>query len=339
MVGGRIWWVRGCALLGALLSPSFVLTVAAPQPDTQVFDLSSYVQADPITNHPIEKLRKDIPELKKLEPSDDQSSLPDILSRVAENLDLFLKDFVNTTSREEIDESRRGGGTGDPTELFPGVIRGDQTARFTHDFIHQRFRYLMLLEAGAPRRLAEYRTDIEGQDRSADLPVAGFLQTSGFASLLLLLDRDHQPLSSFRYLGSQVVNGRPTYVLAFAERPMPAAVVVSFRLSTGESIPVILQGVAWIDAETYQVVRMRTDLLAPQTDMGLRQESTIVQLHQVTFRQSPAVLWLPQEVEVTVEFRGTLFQNRHRYSDYQIFHVDTEQHVQPPKEASAPPQK
>jgi hypothetical protein len=341
MVARSAWCIHGCALLGALLSPPFTLAVAAPQPRTaaQALDLSSYLQADPITNQPIEKLRKDIPELKKLEPSDDQSSLPLILSRVADNLDLFLKSFANTTSREDIDASRLGGGPVNSTYPQPGLNRWDQTVRVGHDSIHQRFRYLMLLEGGAQRRLGEYRTDIKGQDRSADRPIAGYLKTIGFASLPLLLDQSHQQLSDFRYLGLQVVKGRQTHVVAFAERPIPAAVAVFFRLSSGESIPVILQGVAWIDAETYQVLRIRTDLLAPQTDPGLRQETTVVQLHQVTFHQSSAVLWLPQEVEVTVEFRGVLFQNRHRYSDYQLFNVDTEQRVQSPTQDSPPPQQ
>jgi hypothetical protein len=339
MVGRSAWCIHGCALLGVLLSPPFTLAVVVPPPRIQALDLSSYLQADLITNLPIEKLRKEIPELKKLEPSDDQSSLPLILSRVADNLDLFLTNFVNTTSREDIDASRLGGGTFYSTYPQPGLNRWDQTVRTGHDSIHQKFRYLMLLEGGAQRRLAEYRTDIKGQDRSADRPIAGYLKTSGFASLPLLLDQSHQQWSNFRYLGSQVVNGRQTRVVAFAQRPIPAAVAVFFKLSSGESIPVILQGVAWIDAETYQVLRIRTDLLAPQTDTGLRQDTTVVQLRQVTFHQSSAVLWLPQEVEVTVEFRGVLYQNRHRYSDYQLFNVDTEQRVQPPTQDSAPPQQ
>ncbi len=331
MIGRSVWCIHGCALLGVLLSPAF--TLAAPQPGPQEYDLSSYLQADPITNRPVEKLRKDIPELKKLKPSDDQSSLPLILSRVADNLDLFLNNFVNTTSQEDIDESRRGGMRNYWSGLQPRLSRTGQ------DSIHQTFRYLMLLQAGAPRRLTEYRTDVHGQDRSADHPIGGYLKTTGFASLPLLLHQNNQQFSDFRYLGSQEVKGRQTHVVAFAEHPIPAAVAVVFKLSSGESIPVILQGIAWIDAETYQIVRIRTDLLAPQTENGLHRETTVVQLHQVTFRDSSAVLWLPREVEVTVQFRDVLLHNRHRYSDYQLFKVDTEQRVQPPKEESASPQR
>jgi len=34
--------------------------------------------------------------------------------------------------------------------------------------------------------------------------------------------------------------------------------------------------------------------------------------------------WLPQEVTVTVNWQGMVFRNRHRYSDFALFRVETE---------------
>jgi hypothetical protein len=330
--------LHGRALLGVLLLPAFILAAATPQSTTNVPDVSSYSQADPMINHSMERLREEIPELKKLEPSTDQSSLPLILRRVGDNLDLFMENFVNTTSLEDIDESSYGAGAIQHTDAPRGLTGGERAVSYGHNSIHQRFRYLMLVRPGTEGRLEEYRTDLQGQDRSTDRPVAGFLKTAGFASLPLLLDHHRQDLSDFRYLGTQVLNDRRTHVVAFAGHPVPTAVVVFFKLYSGESIPVILQGIAWIDAENYQILRLRTDLLAPQTATGLRQETTVVLLQPVTFRQSPAALWLPLEVQVTAQFRGMLFQNRHRYSHYELFRVETEQKVQSPQpDSKAPP--
>jgi VWFA-related protein len=324
---------------------------ATPRSKAEVPDLSAYRQADPITSHPIERLRKEIPELKNLQPSTDQSSLPLILSRVGDNLALFLKNFVNTTSLEDIDEYRDERAMMSPLDesammspLVSPLIVGPGPRRVpgganSINSIHQRFRYLMVARPGARDRLEEYRTSLKGDDRSADRPVAGFLTTIGFASLPLLLDHHGQALSDFRCLGAQEVNGRLTEVVAFAQHPDPAGAVTFLRLLPEESIPLLLQGVAWIDAENYQIVRMRTDLLAPLKSAGLQQETAVVRLHPVTFRRSPAVLWLPQEVEVTIAYLGMRFENRHRYSHYELFTVETEQKVQSPDLDSAAPQR
>ena len=36
-------------------------------------------------------------------------------------------------------------------------------------------------------------------------------------------------------------------------------------------------------------------------------------------------MWLPLDVAVTVEWRGRILRNRHTYSEFKIFNVETQQ--------------
>jgi len=80
--------------------------------------------------------------------------------------------------------------------------------------------------------------------------------------------------------------------------------------------------VAWIDCKTYQVIRMRTDLLNPVARTRLDRETTEVQYSEVRFKDVPLSFWLPRDVVVTVEWKGKLRRNRHTYSDFHLFSVE-----------------
>ena len=44
--------------------------------------------------------------------------------------------------------------------------------------------------------------------------------------------------------------------------------------------------------------------------------------------------WLPQEVKVTIDINDYTFENRHHYSEYQLFKVEMQQTVEQPKPAT-----
>jgi len=97
-------------------------------------------------------------------------------------------------------------------------------------------------------------------------------------------------------------------------------VAVMGRFSIGEaSIPILVQGVAWIRTSDYEILQMRTDLLAPLPPLA--QVTTLVLYARNQFQDSPTALWLPRKVEVKVGLGPYLFSSRHKYSDYQLFRV------------------
>jgi hypothetical protein len=311
----RSAWLA-CALwvLGAVPSVAWQRTVAAGS-DSAFF--GAYRHSDPITKWSLKKTLREVPELAGLEPATDQSPLPEILRCVGESLRTFLANFVNTTSLETVEETQKDTSTG---TLSSSV---------------ERFHYLMLVQQeGNTESLIEYRTDLRGREVGSQKPLQTSMKTAGFASMPFLFGPREQLLSEFRYLGQQTLRGRRTEVVAFAEHVEPAAIRSRFVLGN-TSVPLLLQGVAWIQTGDCQILQMRTDLLAPQPGAALRRVSTVVHFAEIKFQGRPTALWLPQEVDATVDQGNYLFANRHRYSDYQLFKVEILQQVREPEPKAA----
>ncbi len=91
------------------------------------------------------------------------------------------------------------------------------------------------------------------------------------------------------------------------------------------------QGVAWIDTATYQIIRLHTDLLAPLPELRLEKETVNIDFNEVHFKSLKGALWLPEEATVTLDWNGKRLRNRHEYSDFKIFEVDTSQKIGKPK--------
>jgi hypothetical protein len=69
--------------------------------------------------------------------------------------------------------------------------------------------------------------------------------------------------------GDQKTDGRDAYVVGFAQLPGLARRAVTLRGRRETAVPMLLQGTAWVDKASFQIIRMRTDLLASQPEVGL----------------------------------------------------------------------
>ena len=298
-----------CACLACVLwllwaAPPLAAQLVAPA-DEPYF--KAYRRGDPITNWPLKETLHQIPELKGLEPARDQSQLPEILRRVSANVQKFVTDFVNTTAIETIDSD----------ETLTGDIGRFRAPKSTS----QKYRYLMLARReGNAFTLIEYRTDRHGREEQPHNLYRYFIKTTGFAATQLFFGPLQQPWSDFRYLGRQKIGGSPTEAVAFAQHIDPVAVMGHFSIGEA-SIPILVQGVAWIRSSDCHILRIRTDLLAPLPPLA--QVTTLVLYAMTQFQDSPTALWLPREVEVEVGLGALLFFNHHRYSDYRLFRVES----------------
>ena len=116
------------------------------------------------------------------------------------------------------------------------------------------------------------------------------------------------------------MDGRDTYVVAFAQLPGRSSVTTHANGIWGTVI-LLVQGIAWVDRSTFQILRMRTDLLAPRDDIGLAQQTTQLRLDEFQLPGVPKPLWLPSEVTVNVKFNGQYLRNQHQYPEYKLFRV------------------
>jgi len=309
-----------------LMSAALLLLSPRARSQNPPTSLAYPLHVDSVVTWPLPRLLKAIPKLKGLEPDESQAELPRILQRVGVNVKALFENFPNTASVEKISMERLAvtSGTG-----APGWPRGG--IRESHT---QKFRYLALSRpANQGVGLDEYRTDSKGQVVEPGGSEAGHFVTKGFVSVPLHFHPEYQADLTFRYLGRQVINKRQSHVVAFAQRPGIARIVQQIRFGT-TSLLVLVQGIAWIDASDYQIWRMRTDLLPSKENIGPKRETTEIELRAVRFKESVQMLWLPYEVVVSVDWKGNVHQNRHRYSDFRLFTVSTQQKLPPPKEVS-----
>jgi tetratricopeptide (TPR) repeat protein len=284
----------------------------------QRVELESTGHVQSVVDQPVAELMHELPELKGMQPAEDQEQLGAILKTVSQNVETFFSSLPSTTSLEQLRMER--------------LHRDGSVAEARN----QDFQYLVLAEnrkASQPN-FEEYRTDATGS-RAVQGGFGGrFMVTQGFAAASLHFHPTFRRGCKFRYLGRQSVDGHDHFVLAFAQRPETAEVLESFRIGQVGTV-VLIQGLAWVDASTYQIRRLRTDLLKPLPLIHLDRQTTDISFKEVSFSDVKSDLWLPRQVAVTVDWNGHIFRNWHTYSDFKLFNVDARQKKAPAAEKPA----
>jgi hypothetical protein len=239
--------------------------------------------------------------------------LEEVLKRTGEGVEAFFENMPNTASVEQVHQERLG---------------KDGKAR---DSLDQEFYYIMEANTGQPGMgIKEYRSTPEGRSASMAGSKQGLMLTSGFASTSSLFHPINRTGADFRYLGKQTLDGREAHVIAFAQKPKTARMVTRFATDEGSAL-ILTHGLAWIDARSFLILRLYTALLEPVPDLRLRNLTTEIEFHQVTFDGSSTTLWLPRDVEIMVDWRDRTLRNQHHYSDFKLFTVEAKEERQPVK--------
>jgi hypothetical protein len=275
---------------------------------------AAYGKAKPKGGAAIDYLHRLPPDLTGLEPATDQGQLDSILSAVGKTVAEFFRNFPNTSSLEQIHQEKLG---------------RKQKVGTTLD---QKFRYLCFTPAAdwGPG-FDEYRVDSSGARAYPQGLQDGFMLTSGFASSSLFFHPKYQSQATFRYLGRQKVNGRYAYVIAFAQQPGKARFYGTFRTDSNV-VTTFSQGLAWVDSQSYEISRLRTDLLVPLSEVNLERETTEIDFWPVYFKGIGQGFTLPRQVTVIVDWKGRRLRNEHRYSEYKLFRVEATEKPEKPKE-------
>jgi tetratricopeptide (TPR) repeat protein len=274
-------------------------------------DYGHYTKVISVLTESPQELVKAMPELQGLRVASDQAELQGILKKVGEGVETFFSSFPNTVSIERVHQELLG--------------KNGKVARS----LDQEFQYLMLAQ---PDQwgvwIEEHRSTAQGASAALGGLDQGLMLTAGFASNPLFFHPAYQKSTGFRYLGRQTLDGKDLHVIAFAQKPEMAQRTERFRSDDG-SASLLIQGVAWIDPTGFQILRLRTDLLAPQPNIRLQTQTIEIHFRQVSFKEAASALWLPQQVSVTVNWRGRVYRNQHRYSDFKLFNVDTKEQRKP----------
>ena len=300
----RAWWlflawiVTGvCVCSAQQMPPQGAARPAIPA------GLGYYANAHPYLEEPVKRLIKHIPELSSLRAASNQELLPIILMHAGMRTKEFFDDVVDLAAREQVSQQI--------LTLKGAPIEGRQV----------QYDYLILVNRReAPPRYEEYRADGEGKRADQDGLEEGYAITAGFAlKCIYFLPAMHED-STFRYLGDEMFGLRDTYVVAFAQRPTQTGFWGTVTGAWG-TVRILDQGIAWIDKNTFQILRLRTDLLAAHSEIGLARQTTEIVFAAVEIPDVAKPLWLPNEVRVDADFQGHTFRNEHHYSDYRRFRV------------------
>ena len=247
---------------------------------------------------PSGQLVQSLPELEGLLPSASQEKLPRLMAALGKTIKESYQKFSEVVAREQVTQVQ---------------CSGRQRA-----IAHHKFSYLIIPhhEAGV-ERLEELRTGIDGKPA---LPSEiGTLVTQGFAPLWILFYPENQSGSRFRYLGVQRLGSQSANVIGFAQEPSLSIASGVAYMPGGQPVVMLYQGVAWVDATTNRILKLRTDLLKPRLDVKLELQTTEIQFGEVRLKDLVStVLWLPLRVDLTVVWDGRIFREEHLYSDYRL---------------------
>ena len=272
------------------------------------------------TSCSIPELRHLVPGLAHLKPVPDQSELVTLLDRIgAKTVELNSK-TPNLISDEAVVSEQGGIKT------------------------HQKFSYLVLQHALDSKNMVldEFRVDVatgekfqtEFKDQAPTPSSPSLLElpssartvpqsggpplSQGFVNDWLYFYPSNRRQAEFRYLGQQKMDGHQTQVVAFAQKPgfvrLPSKVEYA-----GKTLPVFMQGVAWVDASDFRIVRLQVDLLSPPPGVPLRQMTADIQFAETRIVDVASPLWLPGRVVVSTNLGGATLSEAHTYSNFRLF--------------------
>ena len=289
----------------------------APEPrlDLTPAEIGIYKNAQTLiewTPHQIQRC----PYLRRLRPAASQDRLPEILERVGQTVTDQFHDFPRVACDEEISETRPGRETLQFTESQIPMPEASETT------MHQKFRYIVIpWPGGEIPAFEEYRTDVNGNPVNSS-SLRGFSMTSSkYVSTYLYFSLADQHDSHFRYFGTDKIRDQECPVVGFAQDPEKARRIDRFH-AMGATFGLLSQGLAWIDPQNFQILRVTTWLLAPRKDIGIDAQTTTVDFFPFQPSGSEKTIWLPRDVTVMLDFRGTNIRNTHRYCRYMLFRVE-----------------
>ena len=193
----------------------------------------------------------------------------------------------------------------------------------------RKFDYVAAIEEPKPGLLVveEYR----GRGGSpADFP--GGVATNGLPALALIFHPDNAVNFEMTCEGLARWNGKAAWQVHFRQRRDKPNTARSYRLGLdGPSYPVALKGRAWILADSFEIARLETDLIAPVPQIKLVADHTAIEYGPVQFHARDVEMWLPQSAEVYYDWRGKRVHRRHSFANYMLFVVDEKQQIAEPK--------
>jgi tetratricopeptide (TPR) repeat protein len=155
---------------------------------------------------------------------------------------------------------------------------------------------------------------------------------SGTAAFALIFHPSHIENFDFRCEGLTELQGSTAWQVHFEESADPNKAFTAIHVGGSVYLPKF-KGRAWITTSSYDVLRIETDLVAPIPNINLQREHQVINYAPVKFPTRQVRLWLPESTSLYIAYRGRRYERVHRYSQFQVFSVDSAEAVKEPSPA------
>jgi len=232
--------------------------------------------------------------------------LPQILKETSKHTQDFIENLqrISASERiEQIDISKNGKSRGGTTQVVNYVAQIEKNS------------------LGYPA-VTEYRYASTGMRQPS-------LVDTGTVAFALVFHPSHLENFDFLCEGLTDLQASPVWQVHFQERPDESKSFHAMRVGGSVYLP-RLKGRAWIATDTYQVLRIETDLVSPIPQIDLQVEHLVIAYAPVDFQKRHVRLWLPESASLYIGYRGHRYERKHNFSDFQLFWVDTGQTTKDP---------
>jgi Tfp pilus assembly protein PilF len=196
----------------------------------------------------------------------------------------------------------------------------------------RNYSYVASLQETQPGvyTVEEYRNGTAGLDIFPDQ-----LATLGLTSLVMIFHPAYRDEYEVTCEGLSRWHSGLAWQVHFRQRPDKPARLREYRIAH-QGFPIWLRGRAWIAVDTFQVVSLETDIVAPVSQIRLKAEHISIEYMPVRFRRYDEELWLPQSAEIFLDFNGRRIHRRHHFNNYLLFSVDDKQKISAPTVKAEP---
>ncbi len=149
------------------------------------------------------------------------------------------------------------------------------------------------------------------------------IETRGFPALAMVFHPAKRDGFTMTCEGLGQWKNQATWLVYFrqrADRPNRMHEYVVYR----KNFPADLKGRAWISAQTFQIVHIESELVAPVKTINLLTEHQIVDYGPVLFAARKEELWLPKNADIYMDFQRHRFHRSHSFDHFLLFAVDSD---------------
>ncbi len=235
----------------------------------------------------------------------------DVLKKTAERIQEFLGNVDRFTATESLQHEWIDK-TGVPEER-----------------IERKFNYVVGIQEirSGYFNVSESRIGKEGSNEFAD-----GLATNGLPAMILIFHPTNIANFEITCEGLAQRSEGKAWQLHFRQRLDRPNTIRAFRIGQfGKSHPINLKGRAWVSADTFQVLRLETQLIAPVPEINLKADHTEVEYGPVHFNKKNVDMWLPQTAVAYSFWLGKRSRQSHTFSNYALFSVEDKQKISDPK--------